>query len=275
MNNTIALTLIAAAHVLIAADGFPGRGVIAHRGDAAEYPENTPEAFRSAVAKGAAMVELDEWRCKTGELVVCHDGSVDRTTDGKGRICDLTLEQIRALDAGCRKSSRFRGTRIPTLAEALACFPKTGLLLNIHCKTGDAAPEVAELLRREGRIRQGILMCDSREALEAVRAKCPWARTGLVGDTEDGWQKRPWTDAEAWETIRYAAKVGVEFLQVLPGCHCTAEQMRFLHDRGIRTTYFMADDARTMRELVAEGHDFIFTDSYSELEPVYRQAIAK
>ena len=73
--------------------------------------------------------------------------------------------------------------------------------------------------------------------------------------------------------IAYAAKAGVEFLQVLPECHCTPEQLRFLHDRGIRTTYFVADDEKTMREIVAEGHDFVFTDFYSCLEPVYRQAI--
>ena len=52
---------------------FPVRGMIAHRGDAAEYPENTMPAFIAAVAKGAEMVELDEWRCRTGELVVMHD----------------------------------------------------------------------------------------------------------------------------------------------------------------------------------------------------------
>ena len=221
------------------------------------------------------MVELDEWRCRTGELVVCHDASVDRTTNGKGRICDLTYDQIRALDAGSRKGASFAGERIPTLEEALACFPRTGILLNIHCKTGEAAPEVASLLRREGRLAQGILMCDSREALENVKARCPWARTGLVGDTKDGWEKGPWTEAEAWETIRYVAAVGAEFLQVLPDFHCTNDQMRFLHDHGIRTTYYYANDARTMREIVAEGHDFVFTDRYSELEPVYRKEVER
>lgn len=255
-----------------AAGEFPEGGVIAHRGDAAEFPENTVPAFRAAVAKGAAMVELDEWRCKTGELVVCHDRFVDRTTDGKGLIRDLTLSQIRALDAGCRcrAHGRFKGVRIPTIEEALACFPRTGILLNIHCKTGDAAPEVAELLRRDGRLYQGVLMCDSRADLEVIKAKCPWARTGLVGNTKAGWTK-PWTEDEAWETIRYVAAIGADFLQVLPNSHCTKDQLRFLHDHGIRTTYFEANDAQTMRQIVVEGHDFIFTDNYSELEPVYRQ----
>ena len=208
-----------------------------------------------------------------------HDETVDRTTDGTGRICDLTLAQIRALDAGSKKSpeqsyssGQFKGERVPTLEEALACFPKTGLLLNIHCKTGDAVVEVAELLRRTGRVRQGIVMCEERRDLETLREKCPWARAGYIGSYEGNWH-RPWTAEQADEVIAYAAKAGVEFLQVLPECHCTPEQLRFLHDRGIRTTYFVADDEKTMREIVAEGHDFVFTDFYSCLEPVYRQAI--
>lgn len=249
---------------------FPECGIVAHRGDAAEYPENTAAALKAAVAKGAEMVEIDEWRCKSGELVVMHDGSVERTTDGKGRICDLTLAEIKALDAGAKKGAAFAGARVPTLPEALACFPKTGILLNIHCKTGDAAPEVAGLLRREGRLAQGILMMDSRRDLVALKEKCPWARTGLVMNTDAGWAK-PWTEAEAWRKLRDAAELGVEFVQILPKSHCTRAQLDFLHARGIRTTYFVANDAETMRTISAEGHDFIFTDFYSAMRPHWKR----
>lgn len=247
---------------------FPEQGIIAHRGDCAEFPENTPPAFRAAVAKGAEMVELDEWRCKTGELVVMHDPKVDRTTDGRGRIADLTLSQIRALDAGSKKGTAFEGIRVPLFEEALACFPKTGIYLNIHCKTGDAAPEVAEILKREGRLAQGILMMDSRRELIAVKAKCPWAKTGLVLSTDAGWMK-PWTEDEAWKKLRDAASLGVDFVQILPNSHCTKAQLAYLHDHGIRTTYYFANDAEKMRELVDEGHDFIFTDCYSALRRIY------
>ena len=247
---------------------FPEQGVIAHRGDAAEYPENTVAAFDAAVAKGAEMVELDEWRCKTGELVVMHDPKVDRTTNGKGKIADLSLAEIRALDAGTKKSPAFAGAKVPTLEEALERFPQKGIWLNIHCKTGSAAPEVAELLRDTGRLAQGILMMDSRQDLIALKAKCPWAKTGLVMNTDAGWSK-PWTEEEAWRKLKDAAEIGVEFVQILPESHVTREQLRFLHDRGIRTTYFFANDALKMKELVLEGHDFIFTDFYSEMRPVY------
>ena len=247
---------------------FPTHGLIAHRGDVAEFPESTIPAFRSAVEKGAEMIELDEWRCKTGELVVMHDPSVDRTTDGKGRIADLSLAEIKALDAGVKRGRQFAGLKVLTLDEALAIFPKTGLYLNIHCKTGDAAPEVAALLRRTERLAQGILMMDSADALDVVRTKCPWAKTGLVMNTDAGWAK-PWSEDEAWRKLKYAVRAGVEFVQILPNCVCTREQFAYLHDRGIRTTYFVANDAETLRAKMAEGHDFIFTDRYSALRVVY------
>lgn len=249
---------------------YPACGVIAHRGDAADYPENTVPALKSAVAKGAEMVEIDEWRCKTGELVVMHDPKVERTTNRKGLIKDLTLSEIKALDAGAKKGAKFAGEKVPTLEEALTCFPKTGIYLNIHCKTGDAAPEVAELLRREGRLAQGVLMMDSRAQLVELKQKYPWVKTGLVMNTDAGWMK-PWTEEEAWRKLRDAVKIGVEFVQILPNSHCTKEQMTFLHDHGIRTTYFFANDQEKMKELVAEGHDFIFTDFYSKLRPTYDQ----
>ena len=253
---------------------FPERGLIAHRGDAAECPENTRPAFAAAVAKGAEMIELDEWRCKSGELVVMHDPKVDRTTNGKGRIADLTLAEIRALDAGSKTSWLYAGEKVPLLYEALACFPKTGLYLNIHCKTGDAAPEVAELLKRTGRLAQGILMMDSRRDLIAVKEKCPWTKTGLVLSADAGWLK-PWSEEEAWRKLRDAASLGVDFVQLLPNEHCTREQLVYLHDHGIRTTYYFANDAAKLRELMAEGHDFIFTDRYSEQRKVYERVLAE
>ena len=253
-------------------DGFPTRGIVAHRGDAAEFPENTVLAFDSAVAKGAEMIELDEWRCKTGELIVMHDSRVDRTTNGAGKISDLTLDEIRRLDAGVRRDPKFAGAKVPTLIEAIERFPRTGILLNIHCKTGSAAPEVAELLRKTGRLSQGVLMMDSRTDLILLKAKCPWVKTGLVMNTDAGWEKS-WTADEAERKLKDAADLGVDYVQILPNSHCTHEQLRYLHDRGVRTTYFAANSEKTMREIVDEGHDFIFTDRYSELRPIYEDQV--
>ena len=93
--------------------------VAAHRGWSAAYPENTMEAFRAAAELGVDSIETDIRVTKDGHLVLIHDATVDRTTDGTGAVIDMTLAQLQALDAGIHKGAAFRGCRIPTLVEFL------------------------------------------------------------------------------------------------------------------------------------------------------------
>lgn len=93
--------------------------VAAHRGWSEKYPENTMEAFRAAAALGVDQIETDIRITRDGELVLIHDATVDRTTNGTGRVCDMTLAQLRQLDAGIKKSPAYAGCRIPTLTEFL------------------------------------------------------------------------------------------------------------------------------------------------------------
>ena len=127
--------------------------VIAHRGFSAEAPENTLAAFRMARAAGADAVELDVTTSRDGEVVVLHDPKVDRTTNGRGKVAELTWKELRALDAGSWFDRRYAGERIPTLEEVLRLLGPTGLLINIEIKR-EAAPgieeKVSELVRRAG-----------------------------------------------------------------------------------------------------------------------------
>jgi len=93
---------------------------IAHRGASGTRPENTLISFRRAMEIGAHVIELDTRRTADGIAVIMHDASVDRTTNGSGRVADLTLEQVKALDAGTWFAPEFAGERVPTLAEAVA-----------------------------------------------------------------------------------------------------------------------------------------------------------
>ena len=111
----------------------------AHRGASAVAPENTLAAFQAAGRLGADAVELDVHMTADGELVVIHDATVQRTTQGRGYVQQLTLKQIRALDAGYKFGPQFRGERIPTLKEALEAIRSAGLCVNIELKSG-AAP---------------------------------------------------------------------------------------------------------------------------------------
>lgn len=124
--------------------------VEAHRGASAAFPENTLCAFRAALAAGAKWAELDIHECADGELVVMHDQKVDRTTNGKGAIADLSLAELRALDAGSWRGAEFAGEPVPTLEEVLALFRPAGACLNVEVKRfarPAAAARLAELLR--------------------------------------------------------------------------------------------------------------------------------
>ncbi len=108
--------------------------IIAHRGSCACYPENTLASFEGAILMDADMVELDVQLTKDSEVVVFHDEKISRCTNGKGRIADHTLAQLKGLDAGSWFDKRFQGARIPTLTEVLnLCRNK--IAVNIEIKT--------------------------------------------------------------------------------------------------------------------------------------------
>jgi glycerophosphoryl diester phosphodiesterase len=118
--------------------------VIGHRGDSLFAPENTVASYASAVAKQADFVELDARASSDNVLVVMHDATVDRTTDGTGSIAGMTLAQLQALDAGSWFAASFAGERIPTFAQALqSILPRATPL--IHQYTGTPAQFVTEL----------------------------------------------------------------------------------------------------------------------------------
>ncbi|MBI4534980.1 MAG: glycerophosphodiester phosphodiesterase [Ignavibacteriae bacterium] len=108
--------------------------IVAHRGSSGSAPENTMAAFELAVAEGADMIELDVRMTRDYHLVVHHDRNVRRTTNGVGNVWDLTLDDLKRLDAGSWYSSRFTGEHIPTLCEVLSFLPAT-ILVNIEVKT--------------------------------------------------------------------------------------------------------------------------------------------
>ena len=105
--------------------------VIAHRGFSGRYPENTITAFKKAVKIGVDEIEFDVKITSDGHLVILHDPTVERTTDGKGNISEMTLKEVKRLDAGSWFRSEYRGTKIPTFEELLKNIPNS-VELNIH-----------------------------------------------------------------------------------------------------------------------------------------------
>jgi glycerophosphoryl diester phosphodiesterase len=112
--------------------------VIAHRGASGLAPENTLAAVKKALETSADYIEIDVHQSKDGEVVVLHDPTVDRTTNGTGRVADLTLAELKKLDAGLKFDSSFTGERIPTLAQVLRAVKGKKKLL-IELKKGEEA----------------------------------------------------------------------------------------------------------------------------------------
>lgn len=143
--------------------------LVAHRGGAGLAPENTMEAFERAAREWEAdVLEMDVRATADGEIVVIHDSTVDRTCDGSGRVAELTLAEIREMDAGHgfrdpdgRPSFRGRGVRVPLFEEVLRAFPD--LRLNVDSKAPEAAAGLVEIIRRHD-ARHRVLVAASEES---------------------------------------------------------------------------------------------------------------
>lgn len=108
--------------------------VIAHRGASGSAPENTLAAIRRAADLGAHWVEVDVRQTATGELVLLHDATLDRTTNGRGKVAETSYETVAALDAGAWFAPEFAGERVPTLAAFIALCTERGLFANVEIK---------------------------------------------------------------------------------------------------------------------------------------------
>ncbi|MBX9720541.1 MAG: glycerophosphodiester phosphodiesterase [Candidatus Obscuribacterales bacterium] len=112
--------------------------VIAHRGGRKTTPENTLSAFKHAIESGADGIELDIHKCKSGELIVIHDETVNRTSNGKGFVKDMTLAELKKLDAGTWFNEKFKGEKFPTLKEVFDLVDGKGII-NIEIKNSPVA----------------------------------------------------------------------------------------------------------------------------------------
>ena len=102
---------------------------IAHRGHSIEYPENTTTAYQKAIELGAEMIECDVNVTRDGVLVMIHDPTLDRTTNGTGRVNQASWEELQRLDAGGKFNPRFKGTRIPLTRDTLQLYREAGIRL--------------------------------------------------------------------------------------------------------------------------------------------------
>lgn len=150
-------------------------GIICHRGACTLAPENTLPALECALAGGFDYIEVDLHITADGEIVVIHDATLDRTSDGSGLVGDQTLAQLRKLDAGAKFDPFFTGTRIPTLEEILDLLIKYNARAYLEFKSAPPAP-VLEQVRHAGLLDSVFFWSFNRDFLVELRAMCPEAQ---------------------------------------------------------------------------------------------------
>ena len=163
---------------------FPSPIIFAHRGDLAHAPENTLPSFQQALQKGADGVELDAKLTADGHVIVIHDPTLDRTTNGKGRVAASTLEVIRKLDAGTWFNEKFAGTKVPLLEEVFETVGRDKMI-NIEL-TNYASPrdglvlKVSELIKRHNNQSQILFSSFFPSNLKIAAQTLPAVPRGLL-----------------------------------------------------------------------------------------------
>ena len=232
---------------------------VAHRGASGNYPENTLLAFQKALEIGVNEIELDLYLTKDHHLIIMHDSTVDRTTDGTGAISDLTLTEIKALDAGGVFGEQFRGERVPTWEEALELVQgKVGL--NVHLKQGGNPDghyerKVAKALSDFHMVEDSILTCSD-------------ASVGIFADIDSRIECRIFrANRTPEEYIRKSVEMGLRTMQ--PGRDITTRDfVQKAHAAGRIVHVFYADTPDDMRAYIEIGVDGILTNYPERLKAI-------
>jgi glycerophosphoryl diester phosphodiesterase len=241
--------------------------VMAHRGGAGLWPENTMYAFSRAVEMGVDVLEIDMHSTADGALVVIHDPTVERTTDGTGRVNSLTLAQLKALDAGYRWSNgqdgmfpfRGQGITVPTLQEVFKAFPDVRFNIDIKQEQPSLVQPFCRMIRESGMANKVMVASFKPEVLEAFRRECTGVATSAsAADVRAFLALEPAAQTEATR-LRVAQALQVpEYaggLQVL-----TREFVEAAHERQLEVHAWTINDEAAMRRMLDLGVDGIITD---------------
>lgn len=232
---------------------------IAHRGASGKghSPENTIAAFREAINIGADCVECDVHCTKDGQVVVMHDSTLNRTTNKKGTIAEMTLEEVKQADAGSWFSSLFTGERVPALGELLE-LTKGKVINVIEIKPNNITKRVIEEVEKANAVNEVVLQSFYPEAVKAafeINPKIPRALL-LSG------QLPVMRISSIIDLIYQTTQVGASTLN-LPYKIITQNLINESHKRGMNVWAWTVDDESDMKSLINMGIDGI-TSNYPE-----------
>ncbi len=227
--------------------------IIGHRGAALDAPENTLAGLREAARQGCRRVEFDVRLSADGRLVLMHDTTVDRTTTATGRVRELLLARLAAMDAGARFDAAFAGEPVPSLADAMGVANALDLWVDIElkCDPGDSAAAAAALVASLERVRPAVQLplvsSFDHTVLAAVRTAAPGLPVAVIVPTlADDWRA-------AFGTLGAASlHVGERGL--------TEDRVKPLVDEGIEVAVYTVNNPGRARELFSWGVAGVFSD---------------
>ena len=236
---------------------MPYPRICAHRGFSTVAPENSMPAFGAAVAMGAEEIEFDLWVTKDGKVVSCHDATLERVSDGSGKIYEKTYDELLKLDFGIKFGEKFKGLRILTFEEILKKFA-CHVIMNIHIKTVDSIcdydPEnlrkIISLVDKYDCRNYIYFMCGNDNVLRMLSEMAPdICRCCGAG-------RKP------FEIVDRAIKYGCKKVQLFKP-NFTPEMIKKAHANGIICNVFWSDDPSEAVDFLSMGIDTILTNDYN------------
>lgn len=252
--------------------------LISHRGGAGLHPENTLPGFRASVEDWRAdMVELDIHATADGQAVVIHDPTVDRTTDGTGPVAEMTLEELRRLDAGYRFTPdggrthpwRGRGVRVPTLEEVVRATGETPLIVEL--KTAGAQPPLRAVLEATG-CQDRLCIAGERRAFLTDFAEYGGPRSAVRESLLRFYVLHRGRLAKLWRPDAHVANIPRTW-RGRP--MATRRLVRDLHERGLAVHVWTVNDPEEMHRLLDVGVDGILTDFPNRLARVLHERVGR
>jgi len=249
----------------------------AHRGGVAMWPENTAYAYKSAAAQWPdVLLEGDVQLTSDKRVVVLHDDTVDRTTNGTGRIGDLTLEQVKALDAGYRFTPdggntfpyRGKGITIPLFAEALSAVPAGRFLMEMKNQPGIAEATVS-VLREANALDRVVLASLNPELMRQARQLEP--RVLACYDALNGMDMLARLRGGEWPAYQPVADMLAVGTDTVASVDLKAEEIRAVRDKGICVVVFTVNNPDLMRRYIDMGFSSILTDKPQLLQEILAQ----
>ena len=228
----------------------------AHRGFNTVAPENSMPAFGAAVALGAEEIEFDLWSTKDGVLVSCHDATLERVSDGVGKIYEHTYEELLKLDFGVKSGEKFKGLKIPTFEEILQKFASR-VIMNIHVKIWDKnfenpmIEEIVGLIRKYDCEKHIYFMTTSDEIIKKVTAYAPDLKICV------GWDG----NQAPLSIVDRAIALGAYKVQLFKP-YFNQESVDKAHAHGILCNVFYADDPDEAKRYFEMGIDTVLTNDY-------------